>query len=104
MDEVDDQAWEMIMQCCPSNSEDQANLLRVREMLDGLEKDEDCRPPAIPLPLPEIQVLRSRPELNSERAETVLKKVQVSRMRILCIDSDLIHRFRLRFSKSPYLN
>jgi len=80
-DEIDDQAWDLIMKCCPVNRNDQADLSQIKEMLTSIDTEEDCRPPATPLLLPEIQVLRSqRPEIDPGLAEHVLRKVQVSRI------------------------
>ncbi|KXN81648.1 hypothetical protein AN958_04070 [Leucoagaricus sp. SymC.cos] len=74
IDEIDDLAWNLITKCCASNPDDQPNCSQIREILAGMEIEEDHRPSATPLPLPEIQALRSRPEVDLRRAEIVLSK------------------------------
>ncbi|KXN84857.1 Alpha-xylosidase [Leucoagaricus sp. SymC.cos] len=49
-------------------------------MLANIEIEEDCRPIAMPLPIPEVQVLRSRPEVDIDHAEIAPNQVQASRM------------------------
>ncbi|KXN89682.1 Mitogen-activated protein kinase kinase kinase 5 [Leucoagaricus sp. SymC.cos] len=81
MDEIDNQAWNLIMKCCASDADDQPNCSQIQEMLADMEIEEDRRPSATLLPLPEIQVLRSRPEVNPGCAETVLRKVQAETLK-----------------------
>ncbi|KXN81904.1 Tyrosine-protein kinase CSK [Leucoagaricus sp. SymC.cos] len=77
MDEMDDKAWELIVKCCAQEPEDRPDWSQIREMLANMEIEEDCRPPATPLPIPEVQVLRSRPELDIDRAEIALNQAEV---------------------------
>ncbi|KXN84851.1 Serine/threonine-protein kinase HT1 [Leucoagaricus sp. SymC.cos] len=77
MDEIDDKAWEFIMKCCAHKPEDRPDWSQIQEMLANMEIEEDRRPPATPLPIPEIQALRSRPEIDVDRAETVLNQAEV---------------------------
>ncbi|KXN89686.1 Tyrosine-protein kinase CSK [Leucoagaricus sp. SymC.cos] len=70
MDEIDNGAWDMIMKCCAPDPDDRPNCSQIQAMLANMEI-EDQRPPATPLSLPEIQVLRARPEFNLYQAETI---------------------------------
>ncbi|KXN84856.1 Cytokinesis protein sepH [Leucoagaricus sp. SymC.cos] len=77
MDEIDDKAWELITKCCAQEPEDQPNWSQIQEMLANMEIEEDRRPTATPLPIPEVQVLRSRPEVDIDRAEIALNQAEV---------------------------
>ncbi|KXN82812.1 Serine/threonine-protein kinase HT1 [Leucoagaricus sp. SymC.cos] len=81
MDEIDDKAWHMIMKCCALNPDDRPDCSQIQAMLADMEMGEDRRPSATPLPLPEIQALRSRPEFNLHRAEAVVNQVQAEVLR-----------------------
>ncbi|KXN84853.1 hypothetical protein AN958_12021 [Leucoagaricus sp. SymC.cos] len=78
MDEIDDEAWELITKCCAYNPKDEPDLSQIQEMLANMEIEEDHRPPAMPLPIPKVQVLRSRPEVDLDRTEIALNQVQAS--------------------------
>ncbi|KXN85809.1 Tyrosine-protein kinase CSK [Leucoagaricus sp. SymC.cos] len=77
MDEIDDKAWELITKCCAQDPEDRPDWSQIQEMLANMEIEEDCRPPATPLPIPEVQALRSRPEVDMDRAEIALSQAEV---------------------------
>ncbi|KXN85808.1 hypothetical protein AN958_10815 [Leucoagaricus sp. SymC.cos] len=76
MDEIDDQAWNLIVKCCAPDVDDQPNCSQIKEILAGMEIEEDRRPSATPLPIPEIQVLRARPDFDPRRAEIVLSNAE----------------------------
>ncbi|KXN81514.1 Cytokinesis protein sepH [Leucoagaricus sp. SymC.cos] len=72
IDEIDDKAWELIMECCALNPDDRPDYSQIQAKLADMAIEEDCRPPASPLPIAEITVMRSRPEVDPDRAEMVL--------------------------------
>ncbi|KXN92514.1 Serine/threonine-protein kinase HT1 [Leucoagaricus sp. SymC.cos] len=77
MDEIDDKAWELITKCCAREPKDQPNWSQIQEMLANMEIEEDRRPPAMPLPIPEVQALRSCPEVDLDHAEIALNQAEV---------------------------
>ncbi|KXN92522.1 Alpha-xylosidase [Leucoagaricus sp. SymC.cos] len=77
MDEIDDKAWELITKCCAQEPKDQPDWSQIQEMLVNMEIEEDHRPTAMPLPIPEVQVLRSRPEVDIDHAEIALNQAEV---------------------------
>ncbi|KXN89687.1 Serine/threonine-protein kinase CTR1 [Leucoagaricus sp. SymC.cos] len=77
MDEIDDKAWELITKCCARNSLDRLDWSQIQEMLANMEVEEDRRSPATPLPIPEVQALRSHPEVDIDRAEIALNQAEV---------------------------
>ncbi|KXN85811.1 Dual specificity protein kinase pyk3 [Leucoagaricus sp. SymC.cos] len=77
MDEIEDKAWELITKCCAQDPEDRPDWSQIQETLADMEIEEDCRPPATPLPIPEVQASRSRPEVDIDRAEIALNQAEV---------------------------
>ncbi|KXN82288.1 Ribosomal protein S6 kinase alpha-5 [Leucoagaricus sp. SymC.cos] len=53
IDEIDDNAWDLITKCCAQNPDDQASLSQIQEMVANLGI-EDNRPAAKPLVGPEV--------------------------------------------------
>ncbi|KXN82813.1 Serine/threonine-protein kinase HT1 [Leucoagaricus sp. SymC.cos] len=77
MDKIDDKAWELITKCCAQDPEDRPGWSQIQEMLASMEIEKDRRLSATPLPIPEVQALRSRPEVDLDRAEIALNQAEV---------------------------
>ncbi|KXN92513.1 Serine/threonine-protein kinase HT1 [Leucoagaricus sp. SymC.cos] len=75
MDEIDDKAWELITKCCAHEPEDRPDWSQIREMLANMEIEEDHRPPAMPLPIPEVQALRPLSELIENHTKDIAMAV-----------------------------
>ncbi|KXN90938.1 Cell division control protein 15 [Leucoagaricus sp. SymC.cos] len=78
MDEIDDKAWDLIKKCCAHNPDDRPDCSQIQGIIADM-RIEDDRCPLIPLPTPELQALRSRPEIDLDHAETVLNQAEVLR-------------------------
>ncbi|KXN83977.1 hypothetical protein AN958_00622 [Leucoagaricus sp. SymC.cos] len=81
IDEIDDKAWNLITKCCTPNPGKQPDFLQIQAMFTDMEIEEDRRPSLRLTPLTEMQALRSRPEVDFDRAETLLNHIQAELLR-----------------------
>ncbi|KXN84000.1 Serine/threonine-protein kinase HT1 [Leucoagaricus sp. SymC.cos] len=80
MDEINDEAWDLIAKCCARNPGDQPDFPQIQEMVANLGV-EDNHPPAKPLPGSEVLALRFRADVDFQQVETVLGQIQVELLR-----------------------
>ncbi|KXN81246.1 hypothetical protein AN958_05587 [Leucoagaricus sp. SymC.cos] len=81
IDEIDDKAWNLITKCCTPNPGEQPDFLQIQAMFTDMEMEEDRRPSLRLTSLTEMQALRSRPEVDFDRAETLLNHIQAELLR-----------------------
>jgi hypothetical protein len=80
-DEIDDESWKLIMQCCTLEPESRLKLADIRNRLKNLGP-EDNRPVAKPLPGAEVQKDRHPYDaVDILRVGEILEKLKVSRRR-----------------------
>jgi hypothetical protein len=97
-DEIDDESWELIMQCCILEPESRLKLADIQNRLKNLNL-EDNRPVA--KPLPGAEVLKDRypyTAVDILRVGEILKKLKVSQRRAQM--KPLIFSIRLTFPRS----
>lgn len=80
IEEVNEQVWELITNCCSYRWEDRPRTQQVRERIANMVEEDD-RPEANILPETGILMLRSRPDLDFSRVEALLGKIQVELLR-----------------------
>ncbi|KAF5361880.1 hypothetical protein D9756_002596 [Leucocoprinus leucothites] len=80
MDELDDQAWDLITKCCKLERRDRLTSTALKEVIASW-KIEDNRPPAKHLPESHLLALRSRPNMDFGLVEVLLGKIQVELLR-----------------------
>ncbi|KAF5361872.1 hypothetical protein D9756_002598 [Leucocoprinus leucothites] len=80
MDELDDQAWDLITKCCKPERRDRLTSTALKEVIASW-KIEDNRPPAKHLPESHLLALRSRPNMDFGLVEVLLGKIQVELLR-----------------------
>ncbi|KAF5361837.1 hypothetical protein D9756_002615 [Leucocoprinus leucothites] len=79
LDEIDDQAWDLITKCCSIERGGRPTATEAQELVASWEI-EDSRPPAKP-PAENVLTMRSRPNVNFSVVEALLGKIQVELLR-----------------------
>ncbi|KAF5357827.1 hypothetical protein D9756_001387 [Leucocoprinus leucothites] len=80
IDEIDDQAWDLITRCCRLERSDRPTALEVKESIQKWEV-EDNRTPVKGSPENSIFAMRSRPNVDFHHMESLLGKIQVELLR-----------------------
>jgi serine/threonine protein kinase len=77
MDEIDDQAWDLITKCCAHDPQNRPEAPEVHDLIANMKIGDD-RPEANCLFIPEVLALRSRPNVDFDRVKALLDPIQAS--------------------------
>jgi hypothetical protein len=82
VDEIPDQFWTLILDCCTPTPEDRLECSKILELLTEMQI-RDNRPGPNVLPGTEVLKLRPRPAIDIDLVEEFLEEIQVGRHAVI---------------------